>query len=96
MSIYFVAEIQQIKDQESYLKYAELASEIVKKYGGKYHVRGGKAVSYFGGWKPGRLIIVEFESREQLQKCFQSAEYRTIAPLRENATTGRAIVVEGV
>jgi uncharacterized protein (DUF1330 family) len=75
MSIYFVAEIQQIKDQESYLKYAELASEIVKKYGGKYHVRGGKAACFFGDWKPGRLIVVEFESEEQLRKCFQSPEY---------------------
>ncbi len=96
MPVYFIAEIQEVQDKQSYLKYAEAAFEIVKKYGGKYHVRGGSAVNFFGDWKPGRLIIVEFKSREQLQKCFQSAEYRAIAPLRENSTTGRAIVVEGV
>jgi uncharacterized protein (DUF1330 family) len=96
MPVYFIAEIQEVKDKQSYSKYAEAASEIVKKYGGKYHVRGGSTVTFFGDWKPGRLIIVEFENQEQLQKCFQSAEYRAIAPLRENATTGRAITVEGV
>lgn len=96
MSVYFVAEIQRIEDKESYSKYAEAASEIVKKYGGKYRVRGGKAACFFGDWQPGRLIIVEFESEGQLRKCFASPEYRAIAPLREKATTGRAVVVEGV
>ena len=96
MPVYFVAEIQQIKDKESYSKYAEVASEIVKKYGGKYHVRGGKAACFFGDWQPGRLIIVEFENEEQLRNCFKSPEYRAIAPLREKATVGRAVVVEGV
>jgi uncharacterized protein (DUF1330 family) len=96
MSVYFVAEIQQIKDKETYSKYAEVASGIVKKYGGKYHVRGGKAACFFGDWEPGRLIIVEFDSAEQLRKCFKSPEYLEIAPLREKATIGRAVVVEGV
>ena len=96
MGVYFIAEIQQIHDRESYSKYAKAAFEIVKKYGGKYHIRGGKATAYFGGWEPGRLVVVEFDSQEKLHQCFQSAEYRAIAPLRENSTTGRAIIAEGV
>jgi uncharacterized protein (DUF1330 family) len=96
MSVYFVAEIQQIKDRETYSKYAEAAFEIVTKHGGKYRVRGGKASRFFGDWQPGRIVIVEFESEEQLLNCFASPEYRAIAPLREKSTIGRAIIVDGV
>ena len=40
------------------------------------------------------LKDVEFDSKQQLQECFNSPEYREIAPLREKSTIGRAIAVD--
>jgi uncharacterized protein (DUF1330 family) len=96
MPVYFVAEIQEIKDQASYLEYIESVEMIIQRYGGKYLVRGGNSVTVSGGWKPIKLIVIRFDSIEKLQECFNSADYREIAPLREKATVGRAIAVEGI
>jgi uncharacterized protein (DUF1330 family) len=64
-------------------------------YGGRYHVRGGKAVTIAGDWEPERIVIVEFPSMERLQACFASPEYAPLGAIRERATCSRVIVVEG-
>lgn len=96
MPVYFIAEINEVRDEELYRKYVNRVSDIVKKYGGRYLVRGGSAIAISGDWKPERLIVIEFDSHERLRECFGSAEYLEIAALREKAATGRAIAVEGI
>lgn len=96
MPLYFIAEIQQIKDSTLYQEYIEAVEKIIEKYGGKYLVRGGNSITVSGDWEPIKIIVIEFESIEKMQDCFNSDEYRAIAPLRTKATTGRAIAVEGV
>ncbi len=41
------------------------------------------------------MVVIEFPSKEQFQAWIASPEYKTIAPLREKSTKGRAILVEG-
>jgi uncharacterized protein (DUF1330 family) len=48
-----------------------------------------------GGWSPERLIILEFESLEQLRRCFASPEYMEIAPLHDTGAEFRSVIVEG-
>ena len=91
--VYLIAELRILKP-ELYRRYMERVPEVIRKYGGKYLVRGGEITPFSGGWKPDRIIIIEFESREQLQRCFSSPEYLKVAPFREESTTGRAIIVE--
>ncbi len=94
MSVYLIIEIE-VKDRDIYSRYVERAPEIIKKYGGKYLARGGKVTPLMGDWNPERLILIEFESIEQIQKCFQSPEYLGLAPLREQSTVSRSIIVDG-
>jgi uncharacterized protein (DUF1330 family) len=94
MPAYFIAEIQ-VLDPSLYARYVERVPDIVKKYGGRYLVRGGQATSFSGDWNPQRLILIEFADRGQLERCFSSPEYREIAPFRERSTVTRAIIVEG-
>ena len=96
MSVYFIVEIEKIIDRKMYSEYVNKVSSIVEKFGGKYLTRGGKILTISGDWEPAKIVVMEFDSLEQLQNCFNCPQYRTIAPLRENSTKGRAIAVEGL
>lgn len=82
-------------DYELYTKYVEKVPEIIKKYGGRYLVRGGKVLPMFGNWNPERIVIIEFETEEQVRDCFNSTEYLKVAPLRENSTITKSVIVNG-
>ena len=94
MSVYMIVEIK-IRNKDLYSRYVELVPEIVNKYGGRYMARGGKVTPLSGNWNPERIILIEFETIEQLQKCFTSSEYLQIAPFREQSTISRSIIVDG-
>jgi uncharacterized protein (DUF1330 family) len=93
MPVYMVIEIQ-VHDPKQYAEYMRLVPETVKQYGGRYLVRGSPLAAP-GDWKPERMVILEFEDAAALRRWNTSPEYRAVAPLREAATTTRAIVLEG-
>jgi uncharacterized protein (DUF1330 family) len=93
MSVYMIAEIQ-VTHPEGYAHYIDAVPAVVRRHGGRYLVRGGKVTPLFGDWSPQRIIMLEFDSLEQLQACFTSEEYRRIAPFREQSTVSRSIIVE--
>ena len=94
--VYFVATIyfNESKNDNAYLDYIESVVSIVKKYNGRYIVRSENVTPLGGDWKPNRVIIIEFDSKEHLEACFASEEYRRIAPLRESSVNSNAIIVE--
>ena len=94
MAVYLIIEIA-VKNREMYLQYIQRVPTIIRKYGGRYLVRGGTVTPLMGDWNPERVILIEFESVDQIQKCFGSPEYREIAPLREQSTISKSIIVEG-
>ncbi len=94
MPVYMIIEIE-IKNNQLYSKYVEKVPKVIEKYGGRYLIRGGKVTSLFGNWNPERIILIEFESVEMVQNCFKSSEYLELAPLREQSTITKAIIVEG-
>jgi uncharacterized protein (DUF1330 family) len=94
MPVFLIIEIA-IKDRELYSHYVEKVPAIIEKHGGRYLARGGTVTPLMGDWNPERVILIEFDTAEQIHKCFQSPEYLEIAPLREQSTTSRSIIVEG-
>ena len=64
----------EIKNKELYSKYVENVYDITTKYGGKYLARGGTITPISNNWNPERIIIIEFQNKEQMQKCFQAPE----------------------
>jgi uncharacterized protein (DUF1330 family) len=84
-----------VKNESLYSEYIAKVPNIIEKYGGRYLVRGGEITPITYNWNPQRVIIIEFDSKEQLQRCFSSQEYLEISPLREKSTVGKSIVVEG-
>lgn len=94
--VYFIATIytDEKKDRTDYDSYIKEVKPIVERFGGKYLVRTNKVQALSEKWNPERVVLIEWESKEQLQRCFSSAEYRAISGKRENSVDSRAIIVE--
>ncbi len=101
---YVILEIT-VHDPVMYEEYREAIAPVIARHGGRYLVRSGaksfdrdpaaKLVSPEGEWYPDRIIVLEFDSRAQLQAFVESAENKAIAPLRQRAATTRSVVVDG-
>ena len=48
-----------------------------------------------GGWMPKRLVVVEFPTLAQAQKWYDSPEYAPLIQLRQKASKGKLVLVEG-
>ena len=94
MSAYLIGEID-VTDPAGYEDYRKQVLAVVTKYGGRFIVRGGKVDSKEGGWTPKRIVVLEFPSMEQAQKFYHSAEYAPLIKLRQQASKGKLILVEG-
>jgi uncharacterized protein (DUF1330 family) len=95
MSAYIIAEID-ITDAAAYEDYRKRVPDVIARYGGKYIVRGGKVESLEGGWSPKRIAVLEFPSMEQALKFYRSAEYAPLIKVRQKASRGKLVIVEGV
>jgi len=95
MAAYVIGEVE-ITDPATYEDYRKQVLAVVTQYGGRFIVRGGKAEPLEGGWSPKRIVVLEFPSVEQAQKWYRSPEYAPLIKLRQSASRGRLIVVEGV
>ena len=94
MSAYVIAEIE-VTDPAGYEDYRRQVLAVVTKYGGRFLVRGGNVKSKEGGWTPKRLVVLEFPSMAQAEKFYDSAEYAPLLRLRQRASRGKLVIVEG-
>jgi uncharacterized protein (DUF1330 family) len=94
MTAYVIGEIE-ITDPALYEEYRKQVLPVVTKYGGKFIVRGGKVEPLEGGWSPKRLVALEFPSGEQARSFYRSPEYAPLIKLRQKASRGRLLIVEG-
>lgn len=75
-------------------EYAALATEAIKKYGGKPLARGGQMTVAEGEGRA-RNVIIEFESFEAAKAYAFSQEYAAARKLREGAGVIDIVCVEG-
>lgn len=94
MSAYVIGDIE-VTDPAGYEEYRKQVLAVVTKYGGKFLVRGGKVDVKEGGWAPKRVVVLEFPSMEQAQKWYHSPEYAPLIKLRQKASKGKLILLEG-
>jgi uncharacterized protein (DUF1330 family) len=92
---YVIVDIE-ITDPAQYERYKTLAPATVAAFGGRYVARGGATISLEGGWRSGRLVILEFDSLDRARAWHDSPAYRAARTLRQSATRSRMIAVEGV
>ena len=93
MRLFFVISTSEIVDQQRYEKYVELAGPIIESYGGEYLLQSDKIIAA-KDWQAQKIVIIKFDSKEQMDRCFASDEYREIIPLREGSIISRFVMVE--
>ena len=85
----------QISSQDNLKKYGEKAVTIIKNYGGKPVVRGGKLKS-FSGPNIIRTVIWEFPNYDDAMSCHKSTEYKSAWTHAEKTTKRIMFIVEGI
>jgi len=94
MAAYLIAEID-VADAPAYDEYRKQVPTVIAKYGGRFLVRGGTIESKEGGWQPRRLVVVEFPSLDKARTFYHSADYAPLIALRQKASRGKLVLVEG-
>lgn len=94
MPAYVIADIT-VSDARTFAEYAKLTPAVLANYGGQFVVRGGNAEALEGDWKPQRLVVLKFDSAEQAKRWWNSPEYAPLRKMRQGASQGDLIVVEG-
>jgi uncharacterized protein (DUF1330 family) len=94
MPAYFIVDVS-IKDQDTYETYKTQVPPIVKEYGGRFLVRGGKTDTVEGDWRPSRLVVLQFADAAAARRFYDSKEYQAIIEFRHRAASTRMILVEG-
>jgi uncharacterized protein (DUF1330 family) len=95
MNAYLIADVD-IKDSEMFRKYMEASPEVVRKFGGRFLVRGGEFWIAEGKWAPKRLVVIEFESFEKATEFWHSEDYRSLKILRQNSAFTDMVFVKGI
>ena len=94
MKGYWVSLYTKVENQENLKKYSEVATPIIKSFGGIPLVRGGKHET-FEGDDFSRTVVWEFPSYEKAIECHKSKEYLAGWNLAKNTTDRHMQVVEG-
>ncbi|MBV5348271.1 DUF1330 domain-containing protein [bacterium] len=95
MKYYFVANIM-IHDLSEYQKYIDKAGEVFGKYNGKYLVVDGTPELLEGAWDYTRVVLIEFESKQDFDEWYHSGEYQEILKYRLNAADCNTILAKGL
>tara|TARA_A100001234_G_scaffold145488_1_gene127852 strand:- start:30 stop:329 length:300 start_codon:yes stop_codon:yes gene_type:complete len=91
---YWISLYVKVENQDNLKKYAETVTPIIKSYGGKALVRGGK-FEIFEGDTFSRTVIWEFPNYEKAVECHKSKEYQAGWALAKDTTTRHMQIVEG-
>ena len=94
MKAYWIALYKNIDSQENIKKYAKEVTEVLRSYGAKPIVRGGKFLTLEGEKYP-RTVIWEFPNYEQAIKCHSSKEYQDGWALAKDTTKRNLQIIEG-
>ena len=95
MPAFIVVNIAEVKDAEAYARYRQAVSDGIARAGGKYLVRGGALEVLEGAWRPGRFVVVEFETAGAAREWWNGPDYAPLRKLRQQSTRSEMILVEG-
>jgi uncharacterized protein (DUF1330 family) len=94
MTAYVIGEIE-VTEPKIYEGYRKQVPATIEKHGGRFIARGGRAEQLEGGWTPKRIVVLEFPSYEQALEWYRSPEYAPLIKLRQSASRGKLVLVEG-
>ena len=94
MKGYWIALYKKIENMDNLKNYATKVTPIIKNYGGKPMVRGGKYLNLEGD-NFQRTVIWEFPSYEKAIECYNSIEYQDGWAMAKKTTERNFQIIEG-
>ncbi|MEQ6333760.1 DUF1330 domain-containing protein [Sphingobium sp. MK2] len=91
MTAYLIMEIDAVDDVEQFALYREAAEPLVAQWGGRFLARVAPALALEGEWK--RVAVTEFPNWEAAKGMYESAEYQSIAKIRQSVSTSRLLLI---
>jgi uncharacterized protein (DUF1330 family) len=91
---YWIAHVE-VTNPERYKDYIAANAAPLKKYGARFLVRNGESSVPEGQLSSRRHVVIEFESYAVAKACYDSSEYQAAVKLREAASTGDLVIIEG-
>ena len=95
MSAYIIANVD-VTDPDAYAEYRKGVAASMEPFGGRFLARAGRAEALEGSYAAKRVVLLEFPDYDRAKAWWDSPAYRPLRELRQRASRGDLIVVEGV
>lgn len=95
MSAYVIFDID-IHNLERYQVFMSQAKPAIESAGGKYLARGGAHKVLEGDWEPRRIVLFEFPSIAKAEEFYYGDVYQGLKSIRDECSSGRVVIVEGI
>jgi uncharacterized protein (DUF1330 family) len=93
MAAYVVA-LMSVHDADTYKKYTDRTPPTVKKYGGRFLTRGEPVSTVEGATYDGRMVLLEFPGRAEVEAWFADPDYQEAMEFRHAASTMNMLLVQ--
>jgi uncharacterized protein (DUF1330 family) len=94
MNAYLVLDLS-VNDFENFVEYIEKIPIFIQKHDGRYIVQGVEPEIMEGDWKPERVVILEFPSKQKAKDFLGDPDAQILFNIRHKSTTSKLILVEG-
>jgi uncharacterized protein (DUF1330 family) len=84
-----------VTDPDRYERYKPKAAASIEAAGGRYLVRGGEIELLEGDAPAGRIVILEFATRQAAVDWYYSDAYAEARELRRGAARARMFAIDG-
>ena len=90
----YVVSMMSIHDADTYKQYTDRTPPLVKKYGGKFLTRGEAFTCVEGNVYDGRLVILEFPSKADVEAWFNDPDYQEAMTFRHASSTMNYLLLQ--
>jgi uncharacterized protein (DUF1330 family) len=94
MARFFIAQLN-VHDPAEYARYLEGTAALLEEFSGTVLAVDEDPEVLEGEWPYGRTVLIEFPTRDHLDRWYLSDGYRAIAVHRRAAATGNIVSIEG-
>ncbi len=94
MAGYVLAQLK-VTDPQRFAEYRAQVPATIEKFGGRLLVRGAVMAALEGEPFAPRVGVIEFDSVAAAKRWYESDDYAPLAELRQSASEGRLVIVEG-
>lgn len=95
MTAYVIFIRDEMKDQSAYDHYLQLGVPTLAPFGGEILVANGEHEAFEGADFDGSVVL-RFPDMPSARSWYHSPEYEQFKSIRLGATTGRAVLVQGI